>query len=87
MMTQPRFKKVRTLAEAYADPRVESFSDERDGGSDDGIWLYLKRPFFNRALEVSCCHEWNVKDLLDSLNNDVVVDEAAWEAMDNQQST
>lgn len=85
-MTQIHFKKVRTLAEAYADPRVESYSDERDGNPDggDGIWLYLKKPFFNRALEISCCHEWTVKDLLDSLNNDVVMDESAW---DNTQST
>jgi hypothetical protein len=75
-----KHKKVRTLAEAYADPRVESFSDERgdcpDGG--DGIWLYLRRPYFNPSCEVSCVHEWNVKDLLRALNEDVREDEAAW---------
>lgn len=75
-----KFKKVRTLAEAYADPRVESYSDERGDCSDggDGIWLYLRRPYFNYALELSCCHEWNVKDLLCSLNEDVRENEAAW---------
>lgn len=85
MTTTPaKSRKVRTLAQAYADPRVESHSDERFGDPDggDGIWLYLRRPYFNPASETSCCHEWTVADLLRSLNEDVVADEAAWRRSD-----
>ena len=83
MPSMTKHKKVRTLAQAYADPRVESYSDERfDGNDNDGIWLYLRRPYVNRDLDTTCCHEWNVPDLLRSLNEDVVEDEATWAAMD-----
>ena len=63
-------KKVRTLAEAIADPRVESYSDERDAGYEggNGIWLYLHRPWWCPDNDGSCVHEWNIKDLCNSLN-------------------
>ena len=72
-----KHKKARTLLQAYQDPRVESFSDERSSG--DGIWLYLRWPYYNSDLDTVCCHEWTVKDLLRSLNEDVVENAAARE--------
>ena len=63
-------KKVRTLAQALADPRVESWSDERSGLPEggDGIWLYLKRPWWCPDSDLSLVHEWTVADLCRSLN-------------------
>lgn len=83
MATKTQFKKVRTLAEAYDDPRVESHSDERFGDSDggDGIWLYLRRPYYDPYRERTVIHEWNVKDLLRCLNEDVVENEEHWAAV------
>jgi hypothetical protein len=63
-------KKVRTLAQALADPRVASYSDERDRGFyNDGIWLYLKSPWFCPDTDLPVVHEWNVRDLCRSLNS------------------
>jgi hypothetical protein len=39
-----KFKKIKTLKETVNDPRVDSISDERNGWSNDGIWIYLKPP-------------------------------------------
>lgn len=63
-------KKVRTLAQAKADPRILDWSDERSGPGDpgDGIWLYLKRPWWCPDTDLSTIHEWSVRDLCDSLN-------------------
>ena len=36
-------------------PFVDYISDERSGG--DGIWVYLKKGFFNPHLETHCIHE------------------------------
>lgn len=60
-------KKVRTLAQAKDDPRVADYSDERNTG--DGIWLYLKRPWFCPDTGLAVVHEMNVRDLCDSLNS------------------
>lgn len=75
-----KFKKARTLAEAYRDPRVESYSDERMGDPEggDGIWLYLRRPYYNPYKQSTCIHEWNVKDLLSVLNNEIQENEPYW---------
>jgi hypothetical protein len=63
-------KKVRTLAQVLADPRVASWSDERGPGfNNDGIWLYLKFPWFCPDTDLPTVHEWNVRDLCRSLNN------------------
>jgi hypothetical protein len=64
-------KKARSLAQALTDPRVESYSDERNGLPDggDGIWLYLRRPWWCPDSDLSVVHEWNVRDLLSSLNS------------------
>lgn len=62
-------KKVRTLAQALADPRVAEYSDERGGGCNDGIWLYLKRPWWCPDTDVPTVHEETVRDLCRSLNN------------------
>jgi len=74
-------RKVRTLAEALADPRVESYSDERGGDPEggDGIWLYLHRPWWGPDSSLSLVHEWNVRDLLRSLN-DCYRDPERWAA-------
>jgi hypothetical protein len=64
-------KKVRTLAQALADPRVSDWSDERAQGwnGNDGIWLYLKRPWWCPDTDTATVHEWNVRDLCQSLND------------------
>jgi hypothetical protein len=73
-----KFKKIRTLKEALSDPRVDLISDERNGWSNDGIWIYLKMPYYNTLSETSCIHEWSVKDCLDILNNNIIVNEEHW---------
>ena len=61
-------RKPRTLAQAFDDPRVQSHSDERNGGCNDGIWLYLNFPWWCPDTDTSSVHEWNVADTLASLN-------------------
>ena len=57
--------KPRTWAQACADPRVESFSDER--GTGDGLWLYLAEPYYCPDTETGTVHEFSVREVLDSL--------------------
>lgn len=61
-------KKVYTLAQAIADPRVCNSSDERKGWNNDGIWLYLRYPWWCPATAIAVVHEYTVKDLCKSLN-------------------
>ena len=56
----------RTWQDALKDPRVEDSSDERNTG--DGLWLYLKRPWWCSDTDLAVVHEWTVKDTLDSLS-------------------
>jgi hypothetical protein len=74
-----KFKKIKTLKETVNDPRVDSISDERNGWSNDGIWIYLKPPYYNPVTETSSIHEWSVKECLDILNNDIIVNEQYWQ--------
>ena len=60
-------KKVRTLSQALADPRVESWSDERNG-CNDGIWIYLKHPWWCPDTDLPVIHEYSVRYICDSLN-------------------
>jgi hypothetical protein len=63
-------KKVRTLSQAKADPRVVTAYDERHlGMADGGIWLYLARPWWCPDTDLAKVHEWNVRDLCRSLND------------------
>ena len=58
------------------DPRVESWSDER--GMGDGIWIYLKRPYYNEFLECGTIHEQTVKRCLEVFNFYVTANENYW---------
>ena len=62
-------KKVSTLLQCLEDARVADWSDERSPGiHNDGIWLYLKRPWWCPDTDLAQVHEWNVRDLCNSLN-------------------
>ena len=61
-------KKVRTLSQAVYDPRVVDWSDER-GEFNDGVWLYLARPWWCPDTDFAHVREWNVRDLCRSLND------------------
>lgn len=76
-----KFKKNRTLKDVVNDPRVDSISDERGGWINDGIWIYLKKPYYNPNTETSCIHEWSVKDCLDILNNDIIINKLHWDSL------
>lgn len=60
-------RKPKTLSQAFSDPRVESYSDERSGGND-GIWLYLAFPWWCPDTDLPTVHEFNVADTLASLS-------------------
>ena len=64
-------KKVRTLLQCLQDPRVTGHNDERGPGRDpgDGIWLHLNRPWWCPDTDQAMVHEWNVRDLCNSLNS------------------
>ena len=63
-------KKVRTLQQCLDDPRVVWWSDERQSGKcDDGIWLYLEYPWVCPDTDLDTVHEYNVRDLCQSLNS------------------
>ncbi len=66
-MTRPA-RKVRTLAQAFSDPRVREHSDERRGGHNDGVWLWLAKPWWCPDTDLPTVHEWTVGDALASLN-------------------
>lgn len=71
-------KKVRTLQQCLDDPRVIGWSDERQPGVyNDGIWLYLEHPWVCPDTDLDCIHEYNVRDLCQSLN-DCYQDEERW---------
>ena len=68
-MAPKKVRKARTLLQAFLDPRVESYSDGRNGWCNDGVWLYLKYPWWCPDTDTSTVHEFTVFDTLASLNN------------------
>jgi hypothetical protein len=76
-----KFKKVRTLKDIKNDPRVDFISDERHGWSDDGIWIYLKYPFYNRDNGTTCVHEFTVADCVSNFNAFVVENKEHWSGL------
>jgi hypothetical protein len=64
-----KFKKARTLKDIKNDPRVESISDERNGWNNDGIWIYLKYPYWDSCSETSAVHEFTVAECLEVFNH------------------
>lgn len=70
MENKKRVKKIRSLPQALSDPRVSNYSDERCPGiHNGGIWLYLERPWWCPDTDLPTVHEWNVRDLCQSLND------------------
>lgn len=80
LKTTVRHRKVRTLVQACLDPRVASWSDERDGYCNDGVWLYLHRPWWCPDTDSWQVHEYNVRDLCSSLNS-CYEDPARWDEL------
>lgn len=71
-------KKVRTFHQCVFDSRVSDWSDERAPGlCNDGVWLYLERPWWCPDTDTATVHEYNVRDLCQSLN-DCYQDEERW---------
>lgn len=64
-------RKARTWIDCINHPAVEGWSDERRSPSDpgDGLWLYLKRPWWNKVQDLSCIHEFTVADCCEQLND------------------
>lgn len=52
-----------------ADQRVKEISDERENG--DGIWVYLKKGFWNFELETHCIHEQTIGGAYEALKSSV----------------
>ena len=71
-----KIMKARTLKDCLKDPRVVDVSDERQ--DSHGIWIYLKRPYYNPVTETSHIHEDSVKDCLYILNNEIIENEPFW---------
>lgn len=72
-----KFKKCRTRKDIENDPRVDFVSYE----DSDGIWVYLKYPYYNTYLEIATIHEDTIKDCLEQLNNDVIENTDYWDRM------
>jgi hypothetical protein len=71
------FKKCRTRKDIENDPRVEFVSYE----DTDGIWIYLKHPYFNTFCGVTIIHEWTIKDCLEQLNEYVIENPSYWSTL------
>jgi len=61
-----KYRKARTLSDVRRDPRVESVWSE----GDDGWWASLKEGWV-RYDGVISLHEYTIKELCRSLNDDV----------------
>lgn len=69
-----KFKKVYTLAQIKADPRVEdAFSEmgNMEWGKLD-YWVNLKEGYICRSMGCGTIHEQTIRACADLLNNDVV---------------
>jgi len=69
-----KFKKVYTLAQIKADPRVEDAFSER-GNIEDGkldYWVNLKEGYICRSMGCATIHEQTIGACADLLNNDVI---------------
>jgi len=71
---ETKFKKVRTLAEAKKDPRVQTIYFEPDDYREKSgsWWLELKDGYKCRSMSCGTIHEDTLREVLDLLNNDVV---------------
>ena len=78
-----RFKKVTSWSHVIEDPRVETVSDERGPGKDpgDGLWIYLKEPYWNPVTDIATIHEWSVRECLEQLNTSVVENQDYWDSV------
>jgi hypothetical protein len=65
------FRKVRTLANIIADPRVSEVLDER--GDQNGYWVNLTNGFISTNMECSSIHEMTIRECCDYLNSGDVV--------------
>lgn len=65
-----RIRKPLSWNEIVRDSRVESWSDERGPGRDpgDGLWVYLKRPWWNHHTSLACIHEYTVAEVIAQLH-------------------
>lgn len=65
-----KVRKPRSFAELTKDPRVSSWSDERGQGHvcNDGVWLYLARPWWCPDTDMDIVHEYTVRDAIESLS-------------------
>ena len=75
--------KIRTFKDILNDPRVSDVSDERKSpyGDNDGIWIYLKFPYYNPLTETTHIHEYTVKECLDILNNSIINNVNYWNTL------
>lgn len=80
-MKKSQFKKARTLKDLKNDPRVDFISDERSGWNNDGIWIYLKSPYWNSFSETSAVHEFSIAECLEVFNNYVEENLGYWDSM------
>lgn len=69
MRVATAIRKPRSWSEVIRDPRVESWSDERGLGRDpgDGLWVYLRRPWWSHSTSLSCIHEYTVAKVITEL--------------------
>lgn len=69
-------KTIDSLAIKYLSA-INDISDERN--NDDGFWIYLKEPYFNRESEGRIIHEETIKDciriLKEVVNNPITLEE------------
>ena len=69
-----KFKKVYTLAQIKADPRVEDAFSEM-GNIEDGkldYWINLKEGYICESMGCGTIHEQTIKEAAWLLNNDVI---------------
>lgn len=74
MKSKTKFKKVRSVAEAKADPRVlDMFAEygNMESGKYDW-WIDLHPDYVCVKMEIATIHEQTVAECLDLLNNDVM---------------
>jgi hypothetical protein len=69
-----KFKKVHTLAQIEADPRVRVAYSEV-GNIEDGkkdYWIHLNEGYICQSMQCGTIHEQTIKTCADYLNNDVI---------------
>lgn len=76
-------KAPRTLRALINDPRVASFSDERQGYCNDGLWLYLM-PGWVYDHHTNTVHEYTVAECCQAMKDTAYAPEAYYDAVYGQ---